>query len=228
MTLDEVYQAALAAGSGGIRYNDSRKRIQLMDENKNWIDWKYYDTSQEVQLAAISSSGGTLTHVFQKTGLYLACCGCQALSVTNVTTTATKTDLAYNVNTGSDRRRSLFAFYAHPDDTLTITYSRSSSYPFSVPLLYVGAMYTTVAIESVNSGGDTTVTNSFTDRTGVIILGISGGNNRNISYTCTSEDNISDGINYVLCSSLREQASASASVYGSSGGVATIYILQVS
>ncbi len=43
MNLDEVYQAALAAGSGGIRWNSEINYIQLMDENKNWINWQSFD-----------------------------------------------------------------------------------------------------------------------------------------------------------------------------------------
>ena len=56
MRLDEVYQAALAAGSGGIRWNSETKYIQLADENKNWIDWQYYNPNEVISLVPVMSS----------------------------------------------------------------------------------------------------------------------------------------------------------------------------
>ena len=46
MILDEVYQAALAAGSGGIRWNSTVNYIQIMDENKNWINYKKFNPNK--------------------------------------------------------------------------------------------------------------------------------------------------------------------------------------
>ena len=50
LVYDEVYQAALAAGSGGIRWNSDTNYIQLMDEDKNWVNYKYYDPEAAVEL----------------------------------------------------------------------------------------------------------------------------------------------------------------------------------
>ena len=76
MILDEVYQAALEAGSGGIRWNSQTKYIQLMDENKNWKNWRYFNTDISVTNISIGmASGSTLDMQFEETGIYVALAG---------------------------------------------------------------------------------------------------------------------------------------------------------
>ena len=45
---DEIYETALEAGSGGIRWNSTTDFIQIMDENKNWIDYDYFDPEDKI------------------------------------------------------------------------------------------------------------------------------------------------------------------------------------
>lgn len=51
MRLDEVYQAALAAGSGGIRFNEVTNIIQLKDTQGDWINWKWFNPNIGVDSA---------------------------------------------------------------------------------------------------------------------------------------------------------------------------------
>ena len=40
----------MQSGQGGIRWNSTTKTIQLMDENKNWVNWSYYNPTSPVSL----------------------------------------------------------------------------------------------------------------------------------------------------------------------------------
>ena len=50
----------MQSGQGGIRYNDSLKQIQLLDENKNWVKWKEFDPERYYifKSGEIDNSGG--------------------------------------------------------------------------------------------------------------------------------------------------------------------------
>jgi len=62
MSLDEVYQAALEAGQGGIRYNDSEKYIQVIDTDKNWVNWRPFN-SAVLNSNGISASSETVAPI---------------------------------------------------------------------------------------------------------------------------------------------------------------------
>lgn len=74
MRLDEVYQAALQAGSGGIRYNDSTKIIQLMDIDKNWVNWRYWNG--DIMNSGIKISSLLLTKTSKIAGETVPVAGC--------------------------------------------------------------------------------------------------------------------------------------------------------
>lgn len=61
MSSDEVYQAAMEAGQGGIRWNSTNNRIQIMDQNKNWVNWQYYNPNKSIQHMASNSIWGSAT-----------------------------------------------------------------------------------------------------------------------------------------------------------------------
>ena len=50
MSSDEVYQAAMQSGQGGIRWNSTNNWVQLMDQNKNWVNWQYYNPNSPIDL----------------------------------------------------------------------------------------------------------------------------------------------------------------------------------
>ena len=70
MKLDEVYQAALAAGSGGIRWNSVTNYIQLADENKNWIDWQYFGFKPNLVLTQLNGAISGTVYTCPQAGLY--------------------------------------------------------------------------------------------------------------------------------------------------------------
>lgn len=83
--IDEVYQAALEAGSGGIRWNSVTNWVQLMDQNKNWVDWRYYDPNYslnaEVDLVATTVSNSTTAYTITQQNMNLSKRGLYCVSM---------------------------------------------------------------------------------------------------------------------------------------------------
>lgn len=62
----------MAAGSGGIRWNSETNYIQLVDENKNWVNWQYYNPNFTVnhvfKAVMINTQSDTIS--LNKQGIY--------------------------------------------------------------------------------------------------------------------------------------------------------------
>lgn len=85
----------MEAGSGGIRWNSVTSKIQLMDENKNWIDWKKYNPNKAITCVhAFKDLASNTTYTFNCTneGLHLAILGSYASSGQTINTTGEEVD----------------------------------------------------------------------------------------------------------------------------------------
>ena len=145
MRHDEVYQAALAAGSGGIRWNSVTKQIQLADENKNWVDWRYFNTDYEISHDLNSTSEGSQTFTLSKVGLYIL----TVAGHTTTTLTTNATTLATSPTLGS-----IIELLVYSDGTATATFNINNAnlYGGTKYVIYIGNNYSQLAAPPTYSG----------------------------------------------------------------------------
>ena len=86
----------MQSGQGGIRWNSVTKKIQLMDENKNWVDWQSYDPDKKVVVIEAPSDSSTVdlhrTITVQQSGIYIV----MTASLRNYASTITSTGTVLN------------------------------------------------------------------------------------------------------------------------------------
>lgn len=187
---DEVYQAALAAGSGGIRWNSMTNYIELSDENKNWVNWRYYNPNKIIfqkyflRNPQSTNINHSLTNIEQ--GLYIVCIGNYSVSSANVQITTTGS-VRYNESFGYSR----FAIiYSEGGDNINCYVSSlSSRYPtLSVYQIQGAQNVSSLSIKPLPEGG--TNTEQISDiSVGNFIFGFFGSGNNPSSYSI----NIGDG-----------------------------------
>ena len=203
MKLDEVYQAAIQAGSGGIRWNSITKFVQLADENKNWIDWKYYNPNYAMRLVC-TDVNGIMKYEFVESGLYLVC----GSAFSGIRTMTLQTDAASEFLYKGDYGY-LNAITATAGNSLYI--SQSISYNGSGHLFYIGRNMTVSLNGEAASAGNVSGSKSFTNASNRIIIANAGGQTRQCTFSCDKKI-ITDNQSYALCACIGEEGSASASV----------------
>ena len=74
----------MQSGQGGIRWNSATNWVQLQDENKNWVDYRYYNPTKLLTHEVFNYTSGTaFTVQLNKRGLYcLTSCGPSAVQMT--------------------------------------------------------------------------------------------------------------------------------------------------
>ena len=172
----------MAAGSGGIRWNSTTNIIQLADENKNWIDWRYYNPNYEFQLITTDSTGN-LQYTFEHPGLYFLFGSGASISsnIANPTTTASTKIL---VSTGG--MASLVRLLANEGDTLKVSYS--NNYNGFCVLVYIGSRYTDADLIQTNSAdSDTTQQLSIDSQLNMVLLAsTTAGGSTGLNMSTTS------------------------------------------
>ena len=199
-TIDEVYQAALEAGSGGIRFNDTTNRIQLMDTNKNWVDWKYYNPNKGVEhIYSIANSEGSLyTSQITATveGLYIVMVSSWSGNGT-VTVNSLGSVLSQQRSAGM-----MFGFvYAYPNCTISVSSSTSSSDTTQCHACYLLRGYTqstTLQITTRQLNGGFSIINGYNDNSsGNFMCGIAAAwNKATFSHTMQYEGNLISSYSY--------------------------------
>jgi len=232
MSLDEVYQAALAAGSGGIRYNDSTKTIQLMDTDKNWVDWKKYDAYADFSYEAAVSGTYTFNYTFTKNGMYiLASTWYTTSGQMSIISTATRKDFYFNHSPRNSRYFTLSSFNAINGDSLTV--NTPSDYN-TIILCFISGKYTTASLEtSALAGGDNEhAILSMTNETNKVLIGCcSGKQTRNCTFNTTIDQDhfVTNGKDFGAASTVdSDRGSASIECWGNNGGSAFAAILSIS
>ena len=216
----------MEAGSGGIRWNSTNNQIQVMDTNKNWIDWRYYDPYIEFQFIMNVYNGSTLNYTFEKTGIYI-------LVSSNVTWNSLAISSPYNQLLYLNSANTIHAIWGEIDKKITATYS--TQYNGSFSLAYFGGQYQNFELiryaRSANDGSTQTI--EFVNQRNRIYVASMGSIQSGSMFArinnTTSTKQASDSKRYAFISTIGQEASGSISVYGpasqgSSGVVAEIAV----
>ena len=208
----------MAAGSGGIRWNSVTKKIQLMDENKNWIDWQFYDQNTTMLQIGNYTDSGIKSATLAK-GTYLlfgSTYSSGASIITNISTTATNKLLA-----GSNIAAA-YLFEAESNNT-NLSFNVNVSYSGSVHLFKIGVgLYSFINLDSYTIGGNDsgTYSKSYTDSIKLVFGCVNSGApiyylanfsdvNKNMSYSY-----LSTYYGYGIASNFDMAGSASITVRG--------------
>ena len=145
----------MQAGSGGIRYNDSEKYIQLMDENKNWVNWKYFNASlSQLELVWVSNGSGTQTFNLPYTGNYVLY---SAKHETGNYNFSIEGQTYYNMMYQFDSYRYAFVNIFHANAGVTGTfYIGASSYSRHSVLVYIPYQFDSISVITEAKGTVTT------------------------------------------------------------------------
>lgn len=199
--IDEVYQAALEAGSGGIRWNSSTKYIQLMDQNKNWVNYKPFDAYGKFKYVT-SSTTNSLSYTFADTGVYLFAHNAYNSMCTISDCTASRSDLLFNqLQAGASRYASLIIFKASQGQIFSVTGG-------SILVLFYLSSDTSLnpTLESYtmldnSKTGSVNITSSEQNK---VLIGLGVANNSTHSVQVNSSLPNANGLNYACCSSISE------------------------
>ena len=226
---DEVYQAALESGQGGIRYNDSLKQIQLMDTNKNWVNWRSFDAHSIFKVVG-SVITTNYSHVFTADGLYLFIHCSYSVTVSNLTTTAQRKDLLLNQLASGSRYCSLVALSAVQDQTFNATMSGSNGCAMTLFYIGSGINIANVTLETYKHGGNDNAESSLSisNVTNKILIGaVSGSSSRIINCSGTTNQVATDSSYYGCVSTYNETGSGTFSGKGNSAGNSFVAIVTV-
>ena len=216
MKPDEVYQAAMQAGSGGIRYNDSTKTIQLMDTEKNWVNWKHFNATASFRMVA-SSSTNSINYTLENNGLYIFAY-CRYQGSFNVNSTAAQQELL-NAQSSNGSTSGwwghIILFNGFTDDTINITYSSGSATIPVVPLYYLGNKFSKGTLINYIQGELSNKTIS-TNLSNHVVIGVCRGQYRNISIQCTTNDYATNSDCYACGSTIDEDGDISITATGAS------------
>ena len=143
-----MYQAALAAGSGGIRWNSATNWIELADENKNWIGWKIYNPNlQVVPITAVQGKSDATINC-NYTGLYIGCCGAYGQSPNTMQIIFSGTHEGVMLHSAVNNNGKVAFIYANEGDSIRFVVP-PASHTCAFGLMYIQG-YTNVNKGSVN------------------------------------------------------------------------------
>ena len=225
---DEVYQAALSAGSGGIRWNSTNNMIQLMDQNKNWVNWRFFDANSSFAFVGYRAASNSYTFTVDKAGLYIGGIAFWGTNA-NMSTTSDSTVLFSSI-TGS---ASGYVAYSNCNigDTITLSCSTGSSIVgyTRIALFYFGSSYTKATyVQSSNPGDNYGSSLSVPSSTKHVLFGLHGGAGPSLTnFQCSTTSKYS-GSDYACGTTLYESGSMSISFNGTSYGNGFIVDLQLS
>lgn len=232
-SIDEVYQAAMQSEQGGIRYNDTTKTVQLMDVNKNWVDWKVYDAHAQLELCGLSAFAisPSMNYTFTHNGVYIFVT--TTFSSTGFTQTTNASQI-FSQSIASESGRSMFirAFDAVIGDTISISCGANASNVYSsIALYYIGSgisNLTVVNAQARSEGNTISLTASSKDS---IVFGHSSsknttGSDSTISMNSSGGTRTTNGNYYACWTNLYD--SGTCTITARSGyGTAGIACLQV-
>lgn len=202
-----------------------------MDENKNWVHWKYFDAYAEFKLIQDVTSGNKIDYIYENTGLYLvAGCNYQSAVYNSFITDGTRIEL-YPLQTVNASSMFLYAIYASNGDELHIATS-TPVYQGHTTIYYLGSNYERASMIEYQRDGNTQTTRSksISNATDTILLAMVHGSGCRLTYDTSIRDQVSNSTTYFCCSTARETGSASVTTMtGSAQGSGTlITILQLS
>lgn len=209
----------MEAGQGGIRYNDTTKRIQLMDTNKNWVDWRIFDATSQFGLFSIRRGGSNTTTITpDKNGLYLI-----AYSGWDSRPTVTSTGNIiehYNGNGASGNsspKAGAWSFLATDNSSASFTYYTPYSDRSTLVVFYLGSRFTKANLINYYLAGDNVGSNLLrtTEDNHVIIAASNSGIINN--YACSTQESYSS--TYYACgATISESGSVQMSIGSGSYG----------
>jgi len=152
--------------------------IQLMDTNKNWVDWKYFNANAPFKVIKYGTGNGSYTYEATANGMYILQ-GSGGLYLRS--STAQIISLSTVTSYGS------YAFVATEGDT--IDYYTSGSYIPAYIFTYLGKYEHAEIVSQQSSGNAGTATVSVTGGSDRVLIGTSGGTSVN-SLTMSSDSRL--------------------------------------
>ena len=223
----------MAAGSGGIRYNDSTKRIQLMDTEKNWVDWKVYDANAKLEFCALTTAmrPSTLNNfIFPHNGIYLVYTSCynNSTGFTGITTAANQLD-PITVSTTSARYGFIRIFNAEAGQSLSMSVTQADALS-RIVVVYIGSGITNISlIEGYTKSDNLAATTTTSSANNIIMIGMVTGTTvaiNTISITNDGGHYVTDSSNYACWTNLYSSGSCKISAM-STAGIPFVATLQI-